>query len=175
MIIYYSDETTTIRSMKKEDVLVFYETYKSYGYHPEIATYEKYYDEQLNGKRKVFIVEYHEKICGICTLVLNSKEGPFAEMGYPEIVDLSIFLNYRRLGLGNKLLDIVETEAFKIANMVYLAVGLHSGYGSAQRIYVRRGYNFDGSGLWYQGKQLEQYAPCCCNDDLVLYMFKKSE
>ena len=53
------------------------------------------------------------------------------------------------------------------------AVGVHSGYGPAQRIYVKRGYVFDGSGVWYQGKQLEQYAPCCNDDDLVLFMIKE--
>jgi hypothetical protein len=53
-----------------------------------------------------------------------------------------------------------------------LAVGVHSGYGPAQRMYVKRGYNFDGSGVWYKGKQLEQYAPCINDDDLLLYLAK---
>jgi hypothetical protein len=56
--------------------------------------------------------------------------------------------------------------------MVYLAVGVHSGYGPAQRMYVKRGYNFDGSGVWYKGKQLEQYAACVNDDDLLLFMSK---
>lgn len=60
-----------------------------------------------------------------------------------------------------------------MADIVYLAVGVHSGYGAAQRIYVKRGYIPDGSGVWYQGKQLEQYAPCCNDDDLLLFMSKK--
>lgn len=61
----------------------------------------------------------------------------------------------------------------KVADTVYLAVGVHSGYGAAQRIYVKRGYIPDGSGVWYKGKQLEQYAPCCNDDDLLLFMSKK--
>lgn len=28
----------------------------------------------------------------------------------------------------------------------------------------------DGSGAWYHGKVLEQYAPCANDDDLVLYL-----
>lgn len=51
-------------------------------------------------------------------------------------------------------------------------VGIHSGYGAAQRIYVKRGYIPDGNGVWYQGKPLEQYAPCCNDDDLLLFMSK---
>ena len=50
---------------------------------------------------------------------------------------------------------------------------MHSGYGAAQRLYVNRGYNFDGSGVWYQGKQLGQYEPCVNDDDLLLFMSKK--
>ena len=38
---------------------------------------------------------------------------------------------------------------------------------------MKRGYVFDGSGLWYRDKPLEQYAPCAADDDLVLYLSKK--
>lgn len=112
-------------------------------------------------------------MAGICTLVLHPSDGPFAKMGHAEIVDLGVFFHLHKLGIGNKLLDVAEAEAFKLSDTVYLAVGVHSGYGPAQRIYVNRGYNFDGSGVWYQGNQLEQYAPCVNDDDLLLYMSKK--
>ncbi|SHN48673.1 hypothetical protein SAMN02745247_00123 [Butyrivibrio hungatei DSM 14810] len=69
-------------------------------------------------------------------------------------------------------MDAVEKEVSKVSDKVYLAVGVYSGYGPAQRMYVKRGYNFDGSGVWYKGKQLEQYAPCINDDDLLLYLAK---
>lgn len=69
-------------------------------------------------------------------------------------------------------MNAVEKEASKVSDKVYLAVGVHSGYEPAQRMYVKRGYNFDGSGVWYKGKQLEQYAPCINDDDLLLYLAK---
>ena len=31
----------------------------------------------------------------------------------------------------------------------------------------------DGSGVWYQGKQLDQYAPCVNDDDLLLFLAKE--
>ena len=74
---------------------------------------------------------------------------------------------------GNQLPTIKSLKSRFVDLTVYLAVGVHSGYGVAQRIYVRRGYIPDGSGVWYQGKQLEQYAPCCNDDDLLLFMSKK--
>ena len=175
MTQHYSDDKMIIRSMTAEDSQIFYATYLSYGWQPNKSTYENYYKEQESGRRKVFVAEYQDNVSGICTLVLNPSEGPWAGMNYPEIVDLSVFKNVQNLGIGNKLLEVVEQEAFKIANMVYLAVGVHSGYGAAQRIYVKRGYNFDGSGVWYKGKPLKQYAPCMNDDDLVLFMSKKKD
>ena len=79
----------------------------------------------------------------------------------PEKVDPTVFLHAHNKGIGNKLLDVSEQQAVKVVDKVYLAVGVHSGYGAAQRIYVKREYIPDGSGVWYKVKQLEQYASCC--------------
>ena len=69
-------------------------------------------------------------------------------------------------------MDIAEQIASGYSDVVYLGVGLHSGYGSAQRMYVKRGYIPDGSGVWYRDKVLPQCADCCNDDDLVLYLSK---
>ena len=58
---------------------------------------------------------------------------------------------------------------------ICIGVGLHSGYGSAQRMYVKRGYVPDGSGVWYRDKVCEPYEKCCNDDDLVLYLSKNIE
>ena len=134
-------------------------TYLSYGRHPSLETYEDYYRDQEENKRKVLIAEYNGAVSGLCTLVMDPTEGPWAGMGYPEIIDLTVFYHVRNQGIGNKLLDVAEQEVVKVSDRVYLAVGVHSGYGAVQRIYVKRGYIPDGSGVWYQGQQWEQYAP----------------
>jgi GNAT superfamily N-acetyltransferase len=172
-MVYYSDDTLLIRSMQPEDAKVLYDTYLSYGWHPSMATYEKYFAEQQDNQRKVFIAEYEGAVSGLCTLVMNPQEGPWAGMGFPEIEDLCVFFHVQKRGIGSRLLDVAEQEASRVADTVYLAVGLHSGYGAAQRIYVKRGYLPDGSGVWYRGTQLAQYAPCCNDDDLLLFMSKK--
>lgn len=173
MKTYYDDGTIRIRSMIPEDARVFYETYLSYGWHPSLQTYEDYYREQENGSRRVFIAEYEGSVAGICTLILTPREGPFVGRGWPEIVDLCVFFHVHQKGIGSKLLDVAEQEAAGLTDHIFLAVGVHSGYGAAQRLYVSRGYNFDGSGVWYRGKQLDQYAPCNNDDDLLLFMSKK--
>ena len=172
MKTYYDDGKIKVRSMVPEDAKVLYDTYLSYGWHPEIETYESYYREQEEGVRLVFIAEYDGDVKGQCTLVLHPSEGPWGGKDIPEIVDLTVFFDILGKGIGTKLLDVAESEASKISDTVFLAVGVHSGYGPAQRIYVKRGYIPDGSGVWYQGKVLDQYAPCVNDDDLLLFMSK---
>ena len=67
----------------------------------------------------------------------------------------------------------MEALAAETSDTVCLGVGLHSGYGAAQRMYVLRGYVPDGSGVWYEGRVWDQYAPCVNDDELNLFLSKK--
>lgn len=80
---------------------------------------------------------------------------------------------YRNRGIGSRLMDAAERIAAEHADTVFLGVGLHSGYGSAQRMYIKRGYIPDGSGVWYRDAVCAPYAGCRNDDDLVLYLSKK--
>ena len=46
MKVFFDDGTVRIRSMVPEDARIFYDTYLSYGWHPELSTYEEYYRER---------------------------------------------------------------------------------------------------------------------------------
>ena len=87
-------------------------------------------------------------------------------------MDVGVLEKYRRRGAGTLLMDAAEALARQRSGEVCLAVGLHGGYGSAQRMYVKRGYVPDGSGAWYRDAPCAPYAPCANDDDLVLYMKK---
>lgn len=113
------------------------------------------------------------KFAGYINVYPDSKQGAFANQGYPEIVDFGVLVKYRRNGVGSKLMDAAEQIAKEYSDFVYLGVGMHNGYGSAQRMYAKRGYIPDGTGVWYGDKVCEQYADCCNDDDLVLYMSKR--
>ncbi|MBH1940986.1 GNAT family N-acetyltransferase [Mobilitalea sibirica] len=172
-MIYYKDEKIIIRDMKEEDAGSIYEELTTQDCHPDLKTYQNYYIEQEKREKYVFIAEYEGNIAGYVTLIPNVLTGPFANQNIPEVNNLGVFIKYQKKGIGNKLLDVLEEVAANISDEISLAVGVHSGYGQAQRIYIKRGYLFDGSGVWYQGKQLEQYADCCNDDDLILYLSKK--
>ena len=83
--VYFSNNNLLIRSMEVDDAKIIYDTYLSYGWHPSLETYENYYKEQGENKRKVFIAEYDGEVSGLCTLVLNPMEGPWAGPSYNRI------------------------------------------------------------------------------------------
>lgn len=171
-MIYYQDENITIRSMRQEDSQVIYDELLAQNWHPSIEIYDGYYTAQEAHIRYVFIAEYQGRIAGYTTLFLEAITGPFANRGIPEIVDLGVFNKYQHKGIGSTILNVAEKKASEISKTVSLGVGLHSGYGVAQRLYVKRGYIPDGSGVWYKNEQLGQYCDCCNDDELVLYLSK---
>ncbi|MBR2852717.1 MAG: GNAT family N-acetyltransferase, partial [Clostridia bacterium] len=117
---------------------------------------------------------YRGQPAGFVSVYLAVKEGPFKGTGWPIIVDFNVLEKNQRKGIGSRLMDTAERIAGQYADTVCLGVGLHSGYGSAQRMYAKRGYIPDGSGVWYRDRSCIQYETVCTvDDDLVLYMSKK--
>jgi GNAT superfamily N-acetyltransferase len=172
-MLYYNDGDVIIRDMAREDAEIIYSENLSHGWHSDIQVYKGYYDKQESNALLVFVAEYQGTFAGYTTLRPQAGAGPFAGKGIPEVSDFNVFIKYRRKGIGSKILDIAESMAGKQGDTICLGVGLHAGYGSAQRMYVKRGYIPDGSGVWYRDKSLEPYADCSNDDDLVLYLSKR--
>lgn len=169
---YYSDEHVVIRSMVKEDVQRFYDAFSLQGYHKPTEIFEHYLLQQRKQQCLVFVAEVDRQLAGYVTLWPKAKQGPFASLQLPEVVDLNVLEKFRKQGIGQKLMDEVEKQAKRFSSTITLGVGLHLGYGNAQKMYIQRGYQFDGTGVWYQGKQLEPYEVCQNDDDLLLYLIK---
>jgi len=170
-MIYYNDNSILIRAMRKEDAQSIHNANLEQGWHSVLAGYDRYFSEQEDGTRYVFIAEVNGQFAGYTTLKPKSPAGPFA--GFPEISDFNVYPAFRRKGLGTLIMDAAEKKAAELGDTVTLGVGLHNSYGAAQRMYVKRGYIPDGSGVWYQDRNLEPYADCCNDDDLVLHFSKK--
>ncbi|MGI4775446.1 MAG: hypothetical protein ACRYE9_00700 [Janthinobacterium lividum] len=56
---------------------------------------------------------------------------------------------------------------------VGLYVGMDGGYGSAQRLYIRRGYIPDGKGITYKYQYVDYEISIPNDDDLNLWLIKK--
>lgn len=172
-MIYYNNNIILIRDMVKSDAQIITDEEIAQGWHAAVDKYEMRLQHQAEGKSISLVAEYQGNVAGYINIYPNSEWGAFAGQGYPEIVDFGVLEKYRRRGIGGKLMDIAEQIASKYADIVYLGVGMHSGYGSAQRMYVKRGYIPDGTGVWYKDKACEPYDGCRNDDDLILYLSKR--
>ena len=171
-MFYYKDENIVIRDMQQSDAQIITCEEVAQGWNQTIDKYEMRLQHQAEGKSVALVAEYQGNVAGYINVYPNPETGPFVKQGYPEIVDFGVIEKYRNNGIGSKLMDIAEKIASEYSDTVCLGVGLHSGYGSAQRMYVKRGYIPDGSGVWYRDEVCPQNADCCNDDDLVLYLSK---
>lgn len=167
------EQKLIIRPMEERDIEVICREEKAQGWHPEPEKYRMRIAHMAEGKSFAWVAEYAGKVAGYNNLYLAAKNGPFAGKGIPEVVDLGVFERFRNHGIGQALMETAEEKAKELAAEVCIGVGLHSGYGSAQRMYVKRGYVPDGSGVWFQDKVCPEYGPCMNNDSLILYLSKK--
>ena len=136
----------------------------------EILTW--YFKEQESGEREVLVAEIDGAVAGYITILPDAKQGPFAGMA-PELSDFNVFEPFQNQGIGNLLMEEAENRVKLFSDKVTLGVGLHSGYGPAQRLYIKRGYIPDGSGVWYRNQSLEMNAVCEDIGELVLYLSKR--
>ena len=161
----------TIRNMIKSDIESLSNGFMNQGWPGREENLTRYFKEQESGEREVLVAEIDGAVAGYVTILPSAKHGPFAEV-YPELSDFNVFEPFRNQGIGNQLLEEAEKRVKFVSSKVTLGVGLHSGYGPAQRLYIKRGYIPDGTGVWYRNKPLEMNATSQNNDDLVLYLSK---
>ena len=163
--------TCSIRKMQESDIQDLSRGFISQGWPGREEILDRYFLEQESGEREVLVAEVEGAVAGYITILPSAKHGPFAEV-YPELSDFNVFEPFRNQGVGNQLLEEAEKRVKLVSIKVSLGVGLHSGYGAAQRLYIKRGYIPDGTGVWYQNHQPAMNAVCEDIGELILYLSK---
>lgn len=161
----------SIRKMQESDIKDLSRGFISQGWPSREEILTRYFKEQESGEREVLVAEVEGAVAGYITILPDAKQGPFAGMA-PELSDFNVFEHFQNQGIGNLLLEEAEKRVRLISDKVTLGVGLHSGYGPAQRLYIKRGYIPDGTGVWYQNHQPAMNAVCEDIGELVLYLSK---
>ena len=164
--------TCSIRKMQESDIKDLSRGFIRQGWPSREEVLTRYFEEQESGEREVLVAEVEGAVAGYITILPSAKHGPFAEV-YPELSDFNVFETFQNQGIGNLLMEEAEKRVKLVSDKVTLGVGLHSGYGPAQRLYIKRGYIPDGTGVWYRNQPLEMNATSQNNDDLVLYLVKE--
>ena len=163
--------TCSIRKMQESDIKDLSRGFTSQGWSSREEILTRYFKEQESGEREVLIADLTSAVAGYITILPDAKQGPFAGMA-PELSDFNVFEPFRNQGIGNLLMEEAEKRAKLLSDKVTLGVGLHSGYEPAQRLYIKRGYIPDGTGVWYQNHQPAMNAICEDIGELVLYLSK---
>jgi GNAT superfamily N-acetyltransferase len=139
----------------------------------EHGYFEKCFEEQKEARRVIFIAENEGHPLGYAQVNWQPIYRPFRRLGIPELQDLNVIPEARRQGLGAKLVAACEQAARDqgCAEMG-ISVGVHAGFGAAQRLYVRLGYVPDGAGVSHDDVPVPPGEMRAVDDLLTLKLVK---
>lgn len=163
-------ERIAVREMAEGDCPVIANAFTAQGWNKPVSQYLRYWQEATAGKRDVLLAERDGQFAGYITIVWQSDYPPFRQANIPEVVDFNVLLEYRRLKIGMVLMDAAEDRIALRAPVAGIGVCMHTDYGAAQVLYIKRGYVPDGRGVFYQGRYPVHGEQVWIGDDLVLYL-----
>lgn len=162
------------RPMEPEDAERLFEAFRGTPWERRgVEHFEGLLRQQESGARLAVVGLLGDEPVGHASVLWEAEHGPFREAAIPEIQDLTVTPAARERGVGSALLDHAEARIAERAPRSGLGVGLHGGYGAAQRLYVRRGYLPDGHGVWRGARRVDEGARVPLDDDSVLYLTKE--
>jgi GNAT superfamily N-acetyltransferase len=122
----------------------------------------------------VLLIAIQDKqYAGHMKIVWQPEYTHFRDQNIPEIQDLNVRPDVRRQGIATRLLDKAEKQIGVRSNYVGIGFGLYADYGSAQRLYIKRGYIPDGHGVFYDNTPVKPGLSVPVDDGLVLYLVKQ--
>lgn len=167
-----NSSTLSIQPLKAEDIQTIAAAFATLGWDKPATQYEGYLEEQRLGERVALVAWQGDEFVGYVTIVWASGYAPFRDAAIPEISDFNVLPHARRQGIGSRLMDEAERRIAERSPVVGIGVGLYADYGSAQRMYVKRGYIPDGRGITTYQRRVIPGDSVVVDDDLVLWFTK---
>ncbi|TYP71986.1 GNAT family N-acetyltransferase [Paenibacillus methanolicus] len=161
-----------VRQMVASDVELVYRVFHESGIGKPMAYIRECWEQNEAGDRITLLAFYQGAFAGSLHLLHRSHYPYFAQNGIPEINDFNVIPALRKHGIGTALMDEAEKIALGQHSIVGIGVGLYRDYGSAQRMYAKRGYVPDGRGVMVHNQPVVPGSSVCVDDDLVLYFTK---
>jgi GNAT superfamily N-acetyltransferase len=161
-----------IRRMKSEDIALIYDGLSPHDVSKPIEYIEHCWQENLENKRLTLLAFHDNEFAGWGHIVYTSHYPYFAENHIPEIQNLDVISTLRKRGIGNVLMEALEAEVFATFDTIGIGFGLYASYGTAQRLYAKRGYIPDGRGIMYDNLPVVPGDQVRVDDELTLYLTK---
>ncbi len=164
-----------IRPLQQQDIEPIAAAFTAIGWNKPASQYARYLAEQEAGRRVILVALMDDIFAGYVTINWQPDYPPFHAENIPEVQDFNVLPHFRRQGIGSRLMDEAETIIAQRSPIVGIGVGMYADYGTAQRMYVKRGYIPDGRGLFYGDHVVKPGESVPVDDDLVLHFTKKFE
>lgn len=175
-VVPYDSSKLVLRPLMTKDIPCIVKAFKEIGWQKPATLYEEYLEEQKQEERQVVLAEVDGIFVGYVTLKWHSDYPLFQKEEIPEIKDLNVLPAYRRNVIGSALLSYVEEVAFTKVSKVGLGVGVFADYQDAFRLYLGRGYQLDGRGLYHPllPHKFAKYGDqVMIDDDCNLWLIKR--
>lgn len=139
----------------------------------DIDYFARNFDFVEEGEREALLATYDGQDAGYCFLNWLPKYSFFKKLNIPEIQDLSVSPDMRRLGLATAMILYCEAAAID-RGYVHMGIGVavNASYGPAQVLYGQLGYVPDGNGVTYDRKLVAAGTFKPLDDQLCMMMVK---
>ncbi len=161
-----------IRSLAASDVMAIASAFAQLGWNKPASQYESYLADAAAGTRSILVATRAGRFAGYVTVKWEPDYLPFREANIPKVQDFNVLPDFRRQGIGSRLMDGIETMVARRAGQIGLGVALGPDYGAAQRMYAKRGYAPDGLGAMWGVARVRWCDFVRVDDDLVRYLVK---
>jgi len=136
-------------------------------YGGDVSASEKHFSDHFEGGT-TYIGRTGRTIAGFITMRWANRTHRI-----PFIHHFEVFDPYKRHGLGNRLMCVVEDRVAEVADTLGVSVGLFHAYGPAQRLYVKRGYIPDGQGVYKRDVPVKRGEVFRMDHDLIIWLTKE--
>lgn len=168
-----SEENITFRPAASDDLEGLHIMAGALGTAKEPGYFGTCLTEQAEGRRVLYIISIGGADAGYGMINWQPQYALYRRLNLPEIQDLNVLPVFRRRGLAAAFIGFCEdTARARGHTQMGIAVGLHPGFGAAQRLYVRLGYVPDGFGVTYDRETVTPGTLRPVDDNLCLMMVK---
>lgn len=128
----------------------------------------------MEGLRTLMLVYKDDEIAGYGQLNWKPKYAFYGRFDIPEIQNLNVLPDHRRIGCARAMITAAENMAVAAGKTdIGISFPLDPRFGAAQRLYTRLGYHPDGLGPSYDRRTLANGENVSIDENFCLMLVKE--